>query len=230
MFTRKLLQNWLGVVIVAWGFYNALPWLTPALMHAGYVGAGQALYSSYSLVCHQLPERSYFLFGPKVMYSLPEIQAAYQPTNDPLILRQFTGNDQMGWKVAWSDRMISLYTGMWLAMVVYALARRRARPLPVWLFVLLLVPMALDGGSHMVSDVLGGGVGQGFRDTNLWLAALTGYALPAWFYAGDALGSFNWWMRLVTGLLMAFAVVFLTFPFLDAAMQETLAGAPQPDA
>lgn len=39
------------------------------------------------------------------------------------------------------------------------------------------------------------GIGQGFRDSNAWLAALSQQSLPAAFYAGDAWGSFNAWMR-----------------------------------
>jgi hypothetical protein len=32
-------------------------------------------------------------------------------TDNPLVLRQFVSSPELGWKVAWSDRMISLYTG-----------------------------------------------------------------------------------------------------------------------
>jgi uncharacterized membrane protein len=215
-----LTRHWLLVASVLWGLYVALPWLAPVAMQAGATGTGQAIYAFYSTQCHQLPERSYFLFGPKAMYSLAEVQAAYLPTNDPLVLRQFVGNDALGWKVAWSDRMVSLYTSVWLGMALYALLRRRLPSLPVWAFVLLLVPMALDGGTHMVSDMLGHGVGLGFRDGNAWLVALTGNALPAAFYAGDALGSFNWLMRLLTGVLMGLALIWLVFPFIDLSAHD----------
>ena len=43
----------------------------------------------HSFFCHQLPERSFFLFGEKSMYSLREIQSAWQDTLNPMILRQF---------------------------------------------------------------------------------------------------------------------------------------------
>lgn len=46
-----------------------------------------------------------------------------------------------------------------------------------------------DRGQDSKSDLAG--FGQGFRDTNVWLAYLTGGGLPTWFYIGDALGSFN---------------------------------------
>ncbi len=210
-----LARYWLIFLSLAWGLYVGLPWLAPMFMKAGWTGAGQALYTFYAYQCHQLPERSYFLFGSKTMYSLEEIQAAWQDTNNPLILRKFVGNEALGWKVAWSDRMVSLYTSMLAGMVVFAFVRKRLPPLPIWAFALLLAPMAIDGGTHALSDVLGGGVGMGFRDSNDWLAVLTGNTLPAAFYAGDALGSFNWLMRLVTGILMGLAVVRLLFPMLE---------------
>ncbi len=144
------------------------------------------------------------------MYSLNEIQAAWQNTVNPLILRQFIGNPDMGWKVAWSDRMISLYTSIWLFAVLWYPLRRRLRPLTWRGFALLLLPIALDGISHMLSDLAG--IGQGFRDTNEWLRVLTRDAFPATFYVGDALGSFNSLMRLFSGLLAGLGIVWFVFP------------------
>jgi hypothetical protein len=73
--------------------------------------------------------------------------------------------------------------------------------------------MLIDGGTHLISDLAG--LGQGFRDTNLWLAALTGNSFPSTFYAGDALGSFNSWMRFITVLLFGLAVIWLVYPVID---------------
>ena len=80
----------------------------------------------------------------------------------------------------------------------------------------LLIPMVIDGVSHSISDLWG--LGQGFRETNAWLAAITGNIFPATFYAGDTWGSFNSLMRLGTGLLAAFAVIFFVFPLIDRAV------------
>jgi len=96
-------------------------------MQIGWSGAGKAVYFVYSFFCHQLPERSFFLFGQKTMYSLTEIQAAWQDTINPLILRKFIGNADMGWKVAWSDRMISFYTSIWLCGRRFAARSSRFR-------------------------------------------------------------------------------------------------------
>ena len=52
---------------------------------------------------------------------------------------------------------------------------------------------------------------------------LTRSALPVAFYAGDALGSFNSWMRLISGALFALAVVWLAFPHLERMMADAAA-------
>jgi len=146
------------------------------------------------------------------MYSLNEIQNVWQNTINPMILRQFVGNETMGWKIAWSDRMISFYTSVWFFALLWYPFRHKVKPLSWWGFVLLLLPIALDGSTHMVSDFAG--IGQGFRDTNAWLANLTNNNFPVTFYVGDALGSFNSIMRFITGLLAGFAIAWLVFPYI----------------
>jgi len=215
-------RYWLLAFLLVWGLFNLLPWLAPLFMEAGWDVAGRFIYTSYTFFCHQLPQRSFFLLGERPMFELHEIQAAWQDTTDPLVLRQFIGNPEMGWKVAWSDRMVSLYTGIFLWAAVLGLWRKRLPRLPFWGLVLLALPLFFDGGTHMVSDVTGG-IGGGFRYDNAWLASLTGNALPPGFYAGDSLGSFNSWMRLVTGLLFSLGAVWFALPILD----ENFAGTRQ---
>jgi len=211
--------HWLEIFFVVYGLWVWLPWLAPVFMRVGWDGAGRALYTIYSFFCHQLPERSFFLFGHKSMYSLTEIQAAWQNTINPSILRKFIGNTDMGWKIAWSDRMISFFTSMWLFAFLWLPFRRKVKPLPWWGFALFLLPIALDGGTHMISDFAG--IGLGFRDNNLWLAALTNNVFPASFYAGDVLDSFNSWMRLITGPIAGFGIIWFVFPLVFQAGIQT---------
>jgi uncharacterized membrane protein len=184
--TEWLAKNWFPVFIALYGLWVWIPFLAPLFMRLGLEGPGSAIYFIYSFFCHQLPERSYFLFGPQVNYSLADIQAVWIDTVNPMLLRKFTGSAAMGWKVAWSDRMISFYGGVWLFALLWYPLRRRLRNLPWWGLLLLLLPIFLDGTTHFLSDLAG--IGQGFRDSNLWLANLTQFALPASFYTGDALG------------------------------------------
>ncbi|HEU0292761.1 MAG TPA: DUF2085 domain-containing protein [Anaerolineales bacterium] len=204
-------SHWFETFLIVYGIWVFAPFLAPVFMQMGWTGAGKAIYFIYAFFCHQLPERSFFLFGEKTMYSLREIQAAWQDTINPMILRQFNGNETMGWKIAWSDRMISFYTSVWFFALSWYPFRHRIKPLSWRGLGLLLLPIALDGMTHAISDLAG--IGQGFRDTNAWLAVWTNNAFPATFYAGDALGSFNSIMRFATGLLAGLAIVWLALPY-----------------
>jgi uncharacterized membrane protein len=209
----RLSRRWVLIFGVLFGIWVGLPLLPPFFMSMGWDSLANAIYMLYSFQCHQLPQRSFFIFGSKGMYSLNEIQTVWQDTTNPLILRQFIGTPEMGWKVAWSDRMVYMYTSILVFGGIWWFFRRKIKPLPWWGLLILLLPMAVDGTSHLISDFTG--IGQGFRDSNAWLASLTNYAFSSRFYAGDALGSFNSWMRLLTGVLFGLGIVWFSFPYLD---------------
>jgi uncharacterized membrane protein len=207
-----LTSHWFEMFAIAYGLWIGLPWLAPLMMKIGQDELGKGIYFVYSLFCHQLPERSFFLFGPQIMYSLSDVQMAWQDTLNPMVLRRFIGNDALGWKLAWSDRMVSFYTTVWLFAMAWWPFRRKIKALPWWGFVLLMLPMFADGITHMVSDF--SGLGRGFRDSNDWLLALTNDRLPL-VYAGDALGSFNSWTRLVTGVLAGLGIAWFALPHVE---------------
>ncbi len=213
-------EHWLGLFIVFYGAYVLTPFLAPILMEAGATRPADGIYALYSLVCHQLPERSIFFFGPQPMYSLQQIKAVW--SQDGFFgLRQFIGNAQMGYKMAWSDRMISFYGSIWVGGLIFALFRKHLKQLnPVVWFLTAIVPVGLDGVTHMINDFLAGTTGTGFRDTNSWLQFLTGNIFPSWFYAGDALGSFNSDMRWITGILFGLMTVWFIFPMIEEGMQD----------
>jgi uncharacterized membrane protein len=216
-----LYRNWLWAFAVPMGLYVGVPFLAPVFYKIGWQGAGDLIYWFYSFQCHQLPQRSFFLFGSRPMLSLPEIQSLWQNTDNPIILRRFIGSPAVGWKVAWSDRMVYMYASTLILGLVWWPLRRRVKPLPWWGLILFLLPMALDGGTHFISDLAG--LGQGFRYTNLWLANLTNYAFPTSFYSGNALGSFNSWMRLLSGIFFGIGVVWFGFPYVDEWFDELIA-------
>jgi uncharacterized membrane protein len=214
-------RHWLALLLTSLLLFTSVPFLAPVAMAAGWTQAGNTIYSLYGPFCHQLPQRSWFLFGPKLTYTLSELQQ-YAPVDSPWAWRSFVGNPEIGWKVAWSDRMVSFYFMTPIFGLVYALLRStgvRVKPISWLLLAALLAPMAIDGVSHALNDLLSGMAGGGFRDTNAWLAALTGNAFPG-FYAGDQFGTFNWWARLITGLLAALGLAFFTFPWLNELIEQ----------
>lgn len=220
-----LFRHWLLILNVLLGIWVVLPWLAPVFMHVGWERAGQIIYLIYRPFCHQLPERSWFLFGSSFTHSLAEIDQVSGAGTDMWALRLFLGTPELGWKLAWSDRMVSFYGGWFLFGLLYAVLRRRTSGIRWRAALLLMLPMLLDGVTHMISDFWG--IGGGFRDTNGWLALLTGHLLPGAFYSGDAWGSLNSLARLVTGLLAAFAMIFWLLPIVDRALDRTAAQSQQ---
>ena len=223
-----LARHWLFLANLAVGMYVGGTVLAPVLMRLGLERAGRLVYTIYSFVCHQLPERSYFLFGPAGLNTYSREQVIAWGA-DPGYLRGFVGNAQVGFKMGIAGRDIAIYATILLAGLGYALLRRHLRGLPApadrrevqaqvsgRAFLLLVLPMALDGLSHVVSEISG----LGFRESNSWLAALTGNAFSELFYAGTTIGSFNWLMRTLTGALFGVAVVWFAYPHLQRAFGE----------
>lgn len=209
-FSNWVSNHWFEIFLYIFGLWVVVPWLAPVVMKLGFTSAGNAIYFFYSFFCHQLPQRSIFLFGEQSMYALSEIQTVWQNTSNPMILRQFTGNEAMGWKVAWSDRMTSFYTSVWIFAVIFYWLRNKTKAISIWIALLLLLPMIIDGGTHTISDF--SGIGNGFRDSNVWLAQLTNNSFSQNFYSGDGLGSFNSWARWITGTLAGLAIIWLALP------------------
>lgn len=214
-------RHWMMLFSLLFGLYVGLPFLAPVFMSSGLTPLGQLIYTIYSFLCHQLPERSFFLFGPKIMYPLADIQANWKVTDNPLILRQFIGNPLIGWKVAWSDRMVYMFTSILIFSWVWGLLRNKARPISWKVLVLFLLPMALDGTTHFISDL--SGLHQGFRDSNTWLVGLTQNTFSPTFYAGDAWGSFNSIMRMISGILFGAGIVWFGFPYLEEYFKDQVA-------
>lgn len=210
-------RHWLIFLTLPLGLFVLGAVAAPTLMATGLEWPGRALYALYGLTCHQLPQRSYFLFGPGFLqtYSWDQLLAAGM---DPLRPRQFVGTPEMGYKLGLAHRNTAIYGSLFVGSFVFGLITRlrgrrrlhipRWALLAPWLFAVLL--MALDGGSHLVSELSG----WDFRADNGWLQLLTGGALPAHVYVGDGIGSFNWLMRTVTGALVGLTSAWMVLPIL----------------
>ncbi len=131
--------------------------LPPMMMRAGFYRPASVLYTIYSFTCHQLPQRSFFLFGEHPVYTLEDLKERVGLERLPGYPwpRTFTGDPEIGWKIALCQRDLAIYGTMALTATAMLLRRRPWRPLPIWAFLMFgLVPIALDGGSQFVSYVL----------------------------------------------------------------------------
>ena len=104
-----------------------------------------------------MAQRSFFLFGAQPMYAVSQlpITIASGQADDMIALRAFIGNDDLGWKVAWSDRMVYIYGSFWLAGLLFSFVHARFpgyefKPFTM-LDVFLLTGMPLDGVTHFIT-------------------------------------------------------------------------------
>jgi uncharacterized membrane protein len=164
------------------GLFVTLPWLSPLLMAAGLRGPAQLINRIYVAFCHQLPERSYFVFG---------------------------------YQVAHCHRCVAFYGSLFVGGLIYARIRPDLRQrdthrqisytgLSIPMAILLCLPILVDALSHTF----------GLRDAG---AAL------GWLGQDDTIGSLNWWLRLVSGVMAGFAIVFTLWPRVDTSVARTIA-------
>lgn len=199
-----LSRHYLAVLNLLIFLYVGLPFLAPVLMNAGYPAIARPIYSMYGAVCHQLAFRSWFLFGdqsayPRAAASLPGEtyeQASGLDGNNFLDARQFIGNAQVGYKVAFCERDVAIYGSMLLFGLLFAATGRRLKPLHWALWILIgIAPIAIDGFSQLFSQLPG------------W---------PFWAYRESTP-----LLRTLTGSLFGFTTAWFGFPLLEESFIET---------
>lgn len=158
-----LARHWLALITLFWGLYAGLPILAPVLMNVGWTGPARVIYTVYRPACHQRPDRSYFIGGRQVVYSTRELAGAGVDVGP---FSRDIGNETVGWKVAFCERDVAIYSSLFLGGLAYALFRRRRRR---WLmrfriYLLFLIPMAIDGGLQLF----------GFYESGWLLRSITG--------------------------------------------------------
>jgi uncharacterized membrane protein/glutaredoxin len=170
-------KHWLLIFNLLLGLYVGLPVLAPALMASGAEGPARLIYTIYKPMCHQLPWRTFFLFGERFYYT--EAYLVSQVGEEPLATlwtaKDFVGTPQLGYKMALCERDVAIYGAMLLGGVLFGLARKRLKPLPWLVFALFVAPMAIDGGIQLIGlyestpllRVLTGGL---FGFGTIWLA------------------------------------------------------------
>jgi uncharacterized membrane protein len=162
----SLAKHWLLLVNLVLAVYGGLPVLAPILMGLGYPRPAEIIYTFYKPQCHQLPQRSFFLFGPQLAYSLETLQELLGPEMlaDDSLARAFIGNAALGYKVAYCQRDTATYGSMLLAGMVFGLVRHRLRPISFALYLTLLAPWAIDGLAQFL----------GFYESTWQLRTITG--------------------------------------------------------
>ncbi len=209
-------RHWLLLFNSVVALYVGLAFLAPVLKHKGLDGAAELVYKVYSPACHQMAHRSWFLFGEQGYYPLELTGLAgigyfeeyvqdmtmfegFDPAENLLYylgeLRDFRGNERMGYKVALCQRDVAIYLALLLGGLVLGLLRRRVRPLSWQLFLVFgILPIGLDGGYQLIT-----------------------YWLPALFAPHETVPL----LRTITGALFGFGLAWMTYPHIQVGMMET---------
>jgi uncharacterized membrane protein len=202
-------RRWLEIWLVLFTLFNILPYLAPLAMVNSAEPLGNLIYDTYGRISHQFAHRSYFFFGENLMYTPDELPIEFGNDifRNESMMKAFRGNDTLGWKVAWSDRLVTMYGSALIASWAYYMLRKREgfRPLSRRMMIFLVLPLLIDGTTHYLSDF--DGLVTGFRWNNAWLATLTGNVFSESFYVGSGLGSFNSWTRLISGFLFGIGLM-----------------------
>jgi uncharacterized membrane protein len=161
------LRHWLLLVNSGAILYAGLPWLSPLAKASGHPLIGELLFRIYTPLCHQLPERSFFVCGHQVGFC---------------------------------HRCVAMYSAIVAAGLLFGLLRRRIQPTSLKIGGLLLLPILIDGLTHMVDDLSG----LGFRG------------------GGDAIGTLNFWLRMITGVLVGVAVLLVIYPRVERDLRAAV--------
>jgi uncharacterized membrane protein len=189
-------KHWLALINSVLLVFSGLPVLAPILMYYGYTGPAQIIYTGYRFTCHELAYRTFFFFGPQAAYPLDQLSATFNtPGEDLTFWSGFLGNAQLGYKMAWCERDAAIYASLLLAGLIFGLVRSRLPRLNWRIYLLMLVPMAIDGFWQLFTSPI--------------------YVLP-FLPAHES----TWWLRVITGVLFGLGSAWLIYPYVEEAMRD----------
>ncbi len=161
--------------------FNFLIFATPLLAMAHSPLAGP-LYTGFAATCHQLDSRSLCVYGggPHEFFHIDSCT----PVESTLVLGRhqviFNGNS-MGYKIPVCSRDIAIYLAMLIGIMLYPfLYKLDSQHMPnKWILVAAAIPIGLDGGIQLLSDV--GLIPFTYESTNtirLLTGAVVGIVIP----------------------------------------------------
>lgn len=243
LFQARLTRHWAELVVLGLFIYVSLPFVAPTLMKVGATGAGNALYTLYSPLCHQFAFRSMFLYGDQTFYPREAVGD-----------EQFTSFDI---RAAESPAFVDLYTSMRKDSIAQQQGQAVAEvyqfggaaELGEWNNTLMTAARRFRGDEQM-----GYKVALCARDIAIYAAMVVGGILflftrrwlrpaPLFLYILLGLGPigidgfsqllsyppFEFWatretlpeMRVLTGALFGIMNVWIAFPYIEQSMQES---------
>ncbi len=106
----------------------------PVLASSGKSKAANGLYSFYSVFCHQLAFRSFFIFGEQAVYprelaDIKNLLTYEEQFRDPLLdiekARGTIGNIESGYKIAICERDLAIYSSLGFAALAFQIFKEK---------------------------------------------------------------------------------------------------------
>lgn len=199
-------RHWFGAINGFFTLFFFGSFLAPIFSKYKMSGLADLVYGVYSFFCHQLGFRSFYLFGKQLFYpraiaNMDGFATFGQMTGinelDLFAARAHVGNEIMGYKIALCERDLGMYLGLALFGLLFIIMKRSIKGLPIWAwFLFALIPIALDGGTQLISQ------------------------LP--FQNLIPLRESTPILRSLTGFTFGFGTAWLTYPVIQAGMKKTV--------
>jgi len=195
---------WLiSILLIA---FVGIAFLAPVFQINGNHRIASGIYKAYSILCHQLAYRSYFIGGEQVVYprdlaGIHGLRTYEEVTGksaaDVMFSRSFIGNAELGYKIAICQRDVAIYLSLAIFGIIFQVTGKKMKGLP-WYFwlVFALIPIALDGGSQLP------GLAQGW---------------PSWLPVRESTPL----LRTITGTLFGAGTAWYIFPMMEETMSAT---------
>jgi uncharacterized membrane protein len=200
-----LAKHWLWVANAFFFTYVGLPFLAPVLLAAGFTGAANTIYQMYNMVCHQLPTRTYFIFGQQVSMCERCIS---------IYVTLFIGG------VAFNFAHFKALSFQWYVLFALPMAldggsafvSELAQVLPLWIFWLMWSVIAVAGWSVLTW--------QKAMFWQMYLVFIGGFLALAYLqFVGLRLSDV--YLRTLTGALFGLGTVWFAYPTLEEGFKDT---------
>ncbi len=117
---------------------------------------------------------------------------------DPRAASEFLGNAALGYKIALCQRDTAIYLFILIFGLIFGVSGRKIKELRWYVWLLLgILPIALDGGTQMVSQM--------------------GLSFLSWFPVRESTP----YLRVLTGALFGFFTAWLGYPLVESIVQAS---------
>ncbi len=186
--------------------FTASTFLPPILAANGNNSLASIGYKFYSVLCHQLAFRSYFIEGeqyyyPRAQAKIPNVityeELTGMPAEDIRFAREYIGDKRAGYKIALCQRDLAIYFGLGIFGIIFQLSGKKIKGLRwyAW-FLIALFPIALDGVSQLP------GLSTGW---------------PNWLPIRESTPM----LRTITGILFGAGTAWYVYPLMEDSIKET---------